>query len=60
MKKKYCPPKINSVTLDRSIVLMMVTGNEYQHRHRHRHNVQPKNDPFGGSKPFPDSPEYNF
>lgn len=62
MKKKYCAPKLNSITLDTDIVLMLVSDNQHQHRHRYRHhgNNKPTNNPFGGSKPFPDSPQYDF
>jgi len=65
MKKKYIKPQIESITLDRDIVLLSVSepdcGDGYQHRHRHGHNVQADNvreNAFGGNSPFPDEPQY--
>ncbi len=64
MKKKYSKPEINLVSLDKDIVMFMVSDpNQYQHQHRHGHghNVQGDNvreNAFGGSSPFPDSPQY--
>jgi len=64
MKKKYIKPQIESITLDKDIVLFMVSDpefeNGYQHRHRHGHNVHDnvREDAFGGRSPFPDKPQY--
>ena len=62
MKKKYCKPEINSLSLDKDIVMFMVSDpNHHHHHHGHGHNVQGDNvrdKAFGGHSPFPDEPQY--
>jgi len=61
MKKKYIKPQIESITLDRDIVLLTVSEPNYQQRQNVQDNVQADNvreNAFGGNSPFPDKPQY--